>query len=87
MAIVAIAPLAAIVAALANKQDLGLHTEMLSDEIRRLFLAGVITGKRKTLLPGKMVTFKGQLSENQLLAIIEFFKRMDEVVDEQGNRR
>jgi acyl-CoA hydrolase/ribosomal protein S18 acetylase RimI-like enzyme len=46
----------AIVTALASKQDLGLHTEMLSDEIRRLFLAGVITGKRKTLLPGKMVT-------------------------------
>jgi acyl-CoA hydrolase/GNAT superfamily N-acetyltransferase len=46
----------AIVGALDGKEDLGLHTEMLSDEIRKLFQAGVLTGKRKTLLPGKMVT-------------------------------
>jgi cytochrome c oxidase subunit 2 len=38
-------------------------------------------------VPGKMTTFQGQLTEKQIQAIIEFFKRMDEVVDEQGNRR
>jgi len=32
------------------------HTEMLSDGVMRLADAGVITGSRKTLLPGKMVT-------------------------------
>lgn len=40
---------------LMNKKDIGIHTEMFTDGMVDLFEAGVITGKRKTLLPGKMV--------------------------------
>jgi acyl-CoA hydrolase/ribosomal protein S18 acetylase RimI-like enzyme len=46
----------AVLAALSHRHDLGVHTEMLSDGIMALAEAGVITGRRKTLLPGKMVT-------------------------------
>jgi acyl-CoA hydrolase/GNAT superfamily N-acetyltransferase len=46
----------AVLASLAGHQDLGVHTEMLSDGIMRLAQAGVITGARKSLLRGKMVT-------------------------------
>jgi acyl-CoA hydrolase len=46
----------AVLACLGGRRDLGIHTEMLSDGVMRLAQAGVITGKRKTLLPGKMVT-------------------------------
>jgi len=46
----------AIVHALGNRRDLGVHTEMLSDSIVDLVEAGVVTGRRKTLLPGKIVT-------------------------------
>ncbi len=46
----------AVLASLANRRDLGVHTEMLSDGVMKLAEAGVITGRRKTLLPGKMVT-------------------------------
>ncbi|MBX7117235.1 MAG: GNAT family N-acetyltransferase [Myxococcaceae bacterium] len=46
----------AVLAALEGHHDLGIHTEMLSDGVMRLFDAQVITGRKKTLLPGKMVT-------------------------------
>lgn len=46
----------AIVQALGNHNDLGVHTEMLSDSIVDLVEAGVVTGRKKTLLPGKLVT-------------------------------
>jgi acyl-CoA hydrolase len=46
----------AVLAALSARRDLGVHTEMMSDGMMQLYEAGVITGKRKTLLPGKMVT-------------------------------
>lgn len=46
----------AILAALSGHQDLGVHTEMLSDGIMALAKAGVVTGAKKTLLAGKMVT-------------------------------
>jgi acyl-CoA hydrolase/RimJ/RimL family protein N-acetyltransferase len=46
----------AVLAALAGRRDLGIHTEMLSDGVMALAEAGVITGRKKTLLPGKMVT-------------------------------
>ena len=36
-------------------RDLGVHTEMLTDGIVDLYLAGVVTGARKTLYPGKVV--------------------------------
>jgi acyl-CoA hydrolase/GNAT superfamily N-acetyltransferase len=45
-----------VVLALANRRDLGVHTEMLSNSIVDLVETGVITGKRKTLCPGKIVT-------------------------------
>ncbi len=46
----------AILAALADHNDLGVHTEMFSDGVMNLSERGVITGQRKTLLPGKIVT-------------------------------
>jgi acyl-CoA hydrolase/GNAT superfamily N-acetyltransferase len=46
----------AVLAALANHHDLGIHTEMLSDAVIDLVEHGVVNGKKKTLLPGKIVT-------------------------------
>lgn len=46
----------AVMASLVDHHDLGVHTEMFSDGVMELFEAGVINGKRKTLLPGKLVT-------------------------------
>ena len=40
---------------LTDKNDLGIHTEMFSDGVLKLARAGVITGKYKTLHPGKIV--------------------------------
>lgn len=45
----------AVAAALMNKKDLGVHTEMLTTGFMKLFKAGVITNKKKTLHKGKMV--------------------------------
>jgi acyl-CoA hydrolase/N-acetylglutamate synthase-like GNAT family acetyltransferase len=46
----------AVLEALHARHDLGIHTEMLSDGVMQLARAGVVTGKRKSLLPGKIVT-------------------------------
>ena len=46
----------AVCQALLTRRDLGVHTEMLSDSVIDLVEAGAITGKAKTLLPGKIVT-------------------------------
>ncbi len=46
----------AVLAALSNHHDLGVHSEMFSDGVMDLVEAGVITGRKKTLLPGKAVT-------------------------------
>jgi len=46
----------AVLAALVNHHDLGVHTEMLSDAVIDLVERGVVNGKKKTLLPGKIVT-------------------------------
>jgi acyl-CoA hydrolase/GNAT superfamily N-acetyltransferase len=46
----------ALVAALHERHDLGIHTEMLSDSIVDLVASGAVTGRKKTLLPGKIVT-------------------------------
>jgi acyl-CoA hydrolase/GNAT superfamily N-acetyltransferase len=46
----------AVLAALATKNDLGVHTEMFSDGLLPLLEAGVVTGRRKTLHKGKVVT-------------------------------
>jgi acyl-CoA hydrolase len=46
----------AVMSGLKERSDLGIHTEMLSDGVMGLAKAGVITGRKKTLLPGKIVT-------------------------------
>lgn len=45
----------AVLEALGDKNDLGVHSEMFSDGVVDLVEAGVITNKRKTLLPGRCV--------------------------------
>jgi GNAT superfamily N-acetyltransferase len=46
----------AILQYLDKKNDLGIHTQMISDAFLPLFGKGVITNKKKTLLPGRVVT-------------------------------
>jgi acyl-CoA hydrolase len=46
----------AVLARLANKHDLGIHTEMFSDRIVELVEGGVITNKTKSVHPGRSVT-------------------------------
>jgi 4-hydroxybutyrate CoA-transferase len=41
---------------LTNKKDLGVHTEMFSDNLIDLIESGIINGEKKTLLPGKVVS-------------------------------
>lgn len=45
----------AVLRFLGNKRDLGVHSEMFSDGIIDLVEQGVITGRRKNFLPGKIV--------------------------------
>jgi len=45
----------AIAAFLGERRDLGVHTELFTDGMVDLYEAGAITGRRKTLWPGKMV--------------------------------
>lgn len=45
----------AVLANVKDKQDLGIHTELFSDGVVELVEAGIITGARKTLHPGKVV--------------------------------
>jgi acyl-CoA hydrolase len=45
----------AVLASLSDKRDLGLHTEMISDGVMQAMEAGIFTGARKTLHPGKAV--------------------------------
>ena len=45
----------AVAAHLKNKQDLGVHTELISDEIMELVEEGVVTGKHKVLDRGKVI--------------------------------
>ncbi len=46
----------AVLNALRDRQDLGIHTELFSDGVVELVEAGVITNERKTLHPGKIVS-------------------------------
>jgi acyl-CoA hydrolase/GNAT superfamily N-acetyltransferase len=46
----------AVLAALKNKRDLGMHTEMITEAVVPLIESGVLNGKCKTLLPRKIVT-------------------------------
>jgi acyl-CoA hydrolase len=43
----------AVLASLTGKRDLGLHTEMISDGVMQAMEAGIFSGTRKTLHPGK----------------------------------
>ncbi|WP_342117481.1 acetyl-CoA hydrolase/transferase family protein [Pseudoduganella sp. OTU4001] len=45
----------AVVMQLTNKQDLGIHTEMIGDGILQLVEAGAVTNRRKSFMPGRMV--------------------------------
>ncbi|MFH5882060.1 acetyl-CoA hydrolase/transferase family protein [Liberiplasma polymorphum] len=45
----------AVAAALSDKKDLGVHTEMLTTGFMKLFKQGVVTNKKKSLHKGKMV--------------------------------
>ena len=45
----------AITAFLHDRRDLGIHTEMFTDGMVDLYEAGIVTNRRKTLWPGKMV--------------------------------
>jgi acyl-CoA hydrolase/GNAT superfamily N-acetyltransferase len=46
----------AILKYLDGKKDLGLHTQLITDGLLPLFEKNVITNKKKTLLPGRVVT-------------------------------
>ena len=46
----------AVLLYLKDKKHLGIHTEMFSDGVVELFESGVITGEKKTLHPGKIVS-------------------------------
>jgi acyl-CoA hydrolase len=46
----------AVTAELMHKHDLGVHTEMLGDGLVKLYRAGVVTNRKKTCYPDKMVT-------------------------------
>ncbi len=46
----------AVLSELKSHQELGIHSEMISDGVMELYRLGVITGKQKTLLAGKIVT-------------------------------
>lgn len=45
----------AVALALRGKRDLGVHTELFTETMKDLFVAGALTGRRKTLFPRKMV--------------------------------
>ena len=45
----------AVLRSLGDKKDLGVHSEMVSDGIIDLVKRGIITGRRKNFLPGKIV--------------------------------
>ncbi|MBW1643392.1 MAG: GNAT family N-acetyltransferase, partial [Deltaproteobacteria bacterium] len=45
----------AVLKFLGNKKDLGLHTQVITDGMLELFEKNVITNKKKTLLPGRVV--------------------------------
>ena len=46
----------AVLSNLTDRKDLGIHSEMITDGVMKLMRKGVITGKRKTRNPNKVVT-------------------------------
>jgi acyl-CoA hydrolase len=45
----------AVLAALAGRRDLGIHTEMLSDGVMEAIESGIVTGSKKSFHPSKVV--------------------------------
>lgn len=45
----------AVAAGLHDKRDLGVHTEMMTDVVRDLVEAGIVTGRAKEINPGRVV--------------------------------
>lgn len=60
----------AVASFLVNKHDLGIHTEMLTQGMIELLNMGVITNKKKTLWPGKMVCTFG-LGEKSMYDFVD----------------
>ncbi len=46
----------AVIGALRDKHDLGIHTEMITDDVLKLIESGAVTGSRKSVDRGKVVT-------------------------------
>ena len=46
----------AVLARLAHRRDLGIHTEMFSDGVVQLIESGAVTNTRKTIHPGRTIT-------------------------------
>ncbi len=59
----------ALLAMLGDHRDLGVHTELMSDGVVDLVEAGVVTGTRKTLRRGKVITTLA-LGSNRLYAFL-----------------
>ena len=54
-----------------DKKDLGVHAEILSDAVAELAELGVITGKKKTLYPGKIVVGGLIIGTKRLLDFVD----------------
>ncbi len=54
----------AILQYLENKKDLGIHTQVITDGFLPLFEKGLVTNKKKSLLPGRVVASLCMGSEN-----------------------
>jgi acyl-CoA hydrolase len=68
-----------------HKHDLGIHTQLITDGLLPLFEKGVITNKKKTLLPGRVVASLCMGSE-QLYRFVDnnpaFYFRSSEFVND-----
>ncbi len=75
----------AILRYLDHKHDLGIHTQLITDGLLPLFNKGVITNKKKTLLPGRVVASLCMGSE-QLYQFVDnnpaFYFRSSEFVND-----
>jgi 4-hydroxybutyrate CoA-transferase len=69
----------AVLMTLTHKKDLGVHSETFSDGVMELYESGVITGKKKTLMPGKIVgtflmgtrKFYDWIDDNPIIALMK----------------
>ncbi|MGD8700995.1 MAG: GNAT family N-acetyltransferase [Desulfosarcina sp.] len=75
----------AVLQTLTNKQDLGIHTQLITDGFLHLFEKKVITNRRKTMLPGRTVASLCMGSE-QLYRYVDnnpmFYFRSSEFVND-----